>query len=447
MLDRYTLKPMKELWHPQTKFQFWHNTECAWLKARVAFGEVPKEALKSAESVKVTSAILKRVKELEEEYDQDMNAFVVAIQEQMGEWASEYHKRITSYDTEDPALVLMLRAAVMLIAGEAANLEGKLRQKALEHKWTLMIGRTHGQYAEPTTFGHLLMVYAEAIRRSIERLEFVLDHELSEGKMSGPVGMYGEINPAMEEKALSYMGLKPAKAETQILQRDRHAAVVAALAILAGTIEQMARTFWEMMRSDVGELREWRKPNQRGSSSMAWKRNPILMERLEGLPRLIRGLLLAQMESIATPESRDISQSIVERHTFPDATSLAHYAVVRMALCIERMEVFPKKMLRNLANTQGVWAGQRVQTALMEAGVPYDVAYKYIQVAGFKAIDEETPMIEILCELPLSDEGERAAADILGYVPLANFFEPIPYIRIGLEHIFSNSQAKHKDLA
>lgn len=437
MLDRYTLKPMKELWHPQAKFQFWHNTECAWLKARVAFGEVPEEALESAEAVKITNAILKRAKELDEVYDQDMIAFVVAIQEQMGEWASEYHKRVTSYDIEDPALIMPLRAACMLIISEAVELECVLRKKAHEHKWTLMIGRTHGQYAEPTTFGHLLMVYAEAIRRSIERLEFVLDHELSEGKMSGPVGMYGEINPAMEEKALSYMGLKPAKAETQILQRDRHAAVVAALAILAGTIEQMARTFWEMMRSDVGELRESRKPNQRGSSSMAWKRNPILIERLEGLPRLIRGFLSAQMESIATPEGRDISQSIVERHTLPDATSLAHYAVVRMARCIERMEVFPKKMLRNLTNTQGVWAGQRVQTALMDAGVAYDVAYKYIQAAGFRATDEETPMIQILRDLSLSDKDERTAVNILGYVPLSRFFEPIPYIRIGIEHIYS----------
>ncbi|MBI1888310.1 MAG: adenylosuccinate lyase, partial [Candidatus Spechtbacteria bacterium] len=389
MLDRYTLKPMKELWHPETKFQFWHNTECSWMKARADFGELPQEASDAAEAVKVDSHTLARIKTLEEEYDHDMIAFVVAMQEQMGEWASEYHKRITSYDIEDPALIMLLRSATMLIISEAAGLENALREKAQEHKWTLMIGRTHGQYAEPTTFGHLLIVYAEAIRRSIERLEFVLDHELNEGKMSGPVGVYGEIGPAMEEKALSYMGLTPAKAETQILQRDRHAAVLSALAILAGTIEQMARTFWEMMRSDVGELREPRKPSQRGSSSMAWKRNPILMERLEGLPRLIRGFLSAQMESIATPEGRDISQSIVERHTFPDATSLVHYAVVRMAKCVENMEVFPDKMRRNLDKTQGVWAGQRVQTALMDAGVPYNTAYEHIQRAGFMASDEE----------------------------------------------------------
>ena len=439
MLDRYTLKPMRELWRTQTKFQFWHNVECAWMSARVKFGELPKEALETAEAIKVTSHTLKRMKTLEVEYDQDMIAFVVAMQEQMGEWANEYHKKITSYDIEDPALIKLLRSAILAIFTEAVEFENVLRQKAKEHKWTSMIGRTHGQYAEPTTFGHLLMVYAEAVHRSIERLEFVLDHELSEGKMSGPVGMYGEIDPAMEEMALGYMGLKPAKAETQILQRDRHAAVMAALTVLVGTIEQMARTFWEMMRSDVGELREPRKENQRGSSSMAWKRNPILMERLEGLPRLIRGFLSAQMESIATPECRDISQSIVERYTFPNATSLAHYAVVRMTKCVENMDVLPNRMLRNLERTQGVWAGQRVQTALMDAGVPYNVAYKYIQAMGFRARDEEIHLVKLLCLVPMCEEDSRTAKDVLGYMELQALFNHREYVEKGIEHIFSRA--------
>jgi adenylosuccinate lyase len=436
MLDRYTLQPMKVLWHPQAKFQFWHNVECAWLRARVDFGELPQEAHKAAESAKVTKRTLERIKTLEEEYDHDMIAFVVTMQEQMGDWAGEYHKRITSYDIEDPALIMLIRSAIVLIIGESAELEGVLRRKAEEHKWTLMIGRTHGQYAEPITFGHLMMVYAEAIARSIKRLEDVLDKELSEGKMSGPVGMYGEIDPKMEEKALGYIGLKAAKAETQILQRDRHAAALAALTVFAGTIEQMARTFWEMMRSDVGELREPRKTNQRGSSAMAWKRNPILMERLEGLPRLIRGLLVAQMESIATPEGRDISQSIVERHTFPDATALVHYAVVRMAKCVENMEIFPNRMRINLDKTQGVWAGQRVQTALMDAGVSYDAAYEYIQIAGFNAADEEMHMFQVLQILSVAGGDRRTAEDILGSEVLTNLFDPVSYIQRGIEHIF-----------
>ena len=439
MLDRYTLQPMKELWHPRTKFQFWHNVESAWLRARADFGELPQEAHKAAGAAKVTKRTLERIKTLEEEYDHDMIAFVVAMQEQMGNWADEYHKRITSYDIEDPALIMLIRGAIMLIIGESVELEGALRRKAKEHKWTLMIARTHGQYAEPTTFGHLLMVYAEAVHRSSERLEFILDHELSEGKMSGAVGMYGEIDPAMEEKALSYMGLKSAKAETQILQRDRHAAVLAALTILAGTIEQMARTFWEMMRSDVGELREPRKTNQRGSSAMAWKRNPILTERLEGLPRLIRGLLVAQMESIVTPEGRDISQSIVERHTFPDATSLVHYAVVRMEKCVKNMEVFPGNMSKNLDRTRGVWAGQRVQTALMDAGVSYDAAYEYIQLGGFNAADEEMHMLQVLKILSVAGGDWRTAEDILGSEILTNLFDPVSYIQRGIEHIFGGS--------
>jgi len=439
--ERYTLKPMKTLWDPITKFQFWHSVECAWLRARVDCGELPPEAYEAAKAANVTSHMLKRIKELEDVYDHDMIAFVVAIKEQMGEWASEYHKGITSYDIEDPAFIMRLRSAWMLILGEALELESALREKAKEHKWTLMIGRTHGQYAEPTTFGHLLMVYAEAVSRSIGRLEYVLDNELNEGKISGPVGMYGEIDPKMEEKALEYLWLKPAKAETQILQRDRHAAVMAILTVLVGTIEQMARTFWEMMRSDVGELREPRKPKQRGSSAMAWKRNPILTERLEGLPRLIRGFLSAQMESIATPECRDISQSIVERYTFPNATSLAHYAVVRMTKCVENMEIFPDKMLRNLEKTQGIWAGQRVQTALMDAGVPYNTAYEFIQRAGFVVADEENEFLLVLLQsnMYFSEDDRRTAVDVLGLEPLTNLFNPISYIQKGIEHIFSRA--------
>lgn len=435
--ERYTLAPMKRLWNPRTKFQYWHKVECALIWARAVFGELQSGAFEAArDRIEITNQTVKRIKTLEKDFDHDMICFVLAVKEQLGDFANEYHKEITSYDIEDPALILMLREAIDLILKELYLLEKTLRKRALEHKWTLMIARTHGQFAEPTTFGHLLMVYAEAIGRSTRRLKDVLEKELNEGKMSGPVGVYGSIDPRLAENAIRYMGLEPAKAETQILQRDRHATALAALTVLAGTIEQMARTFWEMMRSDTQELREPRKPRQRGSSSMAWKRNPILMERLQGLPSLVRGFLLAQMEQIATPEFRDISQSIVERTTFADTTSLVHYAVVRMTACVERLEIYPERMKRNLENTHGVWAGQLVQTALMDAGVPYNIAYEYIQRAGFKAVDEETPMIQILRELPLSDEDQRTAVDILGYVPLANFFNPVPYIRLGIEHIF-----------
>jgi len=439
-LERYTLAPMHQLWvQEETKFKTWLGVELAVLRARANLGQLSMaayEAIKDHARVNVA-----RIKELEADYDHDMIAFVVMIQESLraagvGEWASEFHKGVTSYDIEDPALIIMLRSAVSLIIGELEVLRTMLWRRAEEHKWTLMIGRTHGQDAEPTTFGHLLLVYAEAIGRSIRRLQTAVEEELSEGKISGPVGVYAGMNPELEGRALSYLNLRPATAETQILQRDRHAMVLAVLAVAGGTIEQMARTFWEMMRSGVRELREPRRQNQRGSSSMAWKRNPILTERLDGLPRLLRGLALAEMESIATPEFRDISQSIVERHTLPDATSLMHYAAVRMAACVERLEVFPQRMQRNFDRTYGVWAGQQVQIALMEAGVPYEDAYLYIQQVGFSADDEERQMLELLCEIPISTEDKRTAKDVLGLDALEQCFDAKAYITPGIEHIF-----------
>ncbi|MCH7604677.1 adenylosuccinate lyase [Patescibacteria group bacterium] len=439
-LDRYMLSPMEKLWgRARSKFEFWLKVELAVLQARGHLGEVSLEAyvdIKRNAKVNVN-----RIKALEAEFDHDMIAFVVSIQESLeragvGQWKGEFHKPLTSYDIEDPATILMLREAVNLILEELVQLEKALRNKAAEHQWTLMIARTHGQDAEPSTFGHLLLVFAEAVYRSIRRLEHVINEELSEGKISGAVGMYGGISPVLEEKALAYLGLKSAKAETQILQRDRHAAVLGALAVAAGTIEQMASTFWQMMRSNVGELREPRRQSQRGSSAMAWKRNPILTERLIGLARLIRGWAGAQMESIATPEWRDIAQSIVERHTFPDATTLMHYAAVRMTVCVERLEVFPDKMQRNLDRTCGVWAGQLVQVALTETGVSYEDAYLYIQQVGFDAVDQEISILQLLCERPISKEDQRTAESILGQERLEALFDPMAYIRPGIEHIF-----------
>lgn len=439
--ERYTLEPMRYLWiREETKFEKWLEVELAVLRAKVDMGEIPEAAY---DATKAYARInVPRMKELEAEYDQDMIAFVVSIQEFLrvagaGEWADEFHKPVTSYDIEDPALIIMLRDAICEIIKELEELEKALRGRAEEHQWTLMSGRTHGQDAEPTTFGHLLFVYAEAVSRSIRRLRNAVREELSEGKISGPVGVYAGMSPELEKRALAYLDLKPAKAETQILQRDRHAAVLATLAVAGGTIEQIALTFWLMMRSGVRELREPRRQNQRGSSSMPWKRNPILNERLIGLSCLLRGCSLAEMESIATPEFRAISQSIVERHTFPDATTLMHYAAVRMTVCVERLEVFPHRMQRNLDQTYGVWAGQQVQIALMGTGIPYEDAYLYIQDVGFRADDEELSLLDLLCETPISTEHQRTAEDVLGYATLKQYFDPMRYIRPGIEHIFA----------
>lgn len=438
MLQRYTLEPMKRLWgNSQTKFQFWLKVELAMLKARQLAGQLSEDAYNAiATHAKIDVA---RIDQLESEYRHDMIAFVVAVQESLsaagvGQYKEELHKLLTSYDIEDPAMILMLRQAVELILVELELLSDALTAKAYEHKQTIMIARTHGQFAEPTTFGHLLLVHYYEIQRSIDRLKHALDTDLSEGKMSGAVGSYAGIDPALEAAALRELGLMPAKAETQILQRDRHANLLSIIAIAGSSIERLARTFWEMMRSEVGELQEPRSKNQRGSSAMAHKINPITTEQLMGLPRLLRGYALAAMEDIATPEGRDISQSSVERHIFPDATSLMHYMAHKAAGLVADLVVFPERMAHNLnVVSRGVWASQQIRNALMEAGVEYNPAYKYLQRATFRT---DLTLKQALAELSISETDPRTAVFILGQERLEACFDAWAYVRPGIEYMF-----------
>jgi adenylosuccinate lyase len=430
---------MQSLWSVQSKFEHWLKVELAMLKARVAKGQLSPLAF-SAISGNARIDV-SRIKELDKIYRHDLIAFVEAVQETLvqagaGEYKEEFHKYLTSYDTEDPAAVLMLRSAVSLILEQLDGLYKALVEKAFEHKETLMIARTHGQYAEPDSFGRLLLVFASAVLRSINRLRLLLETELSEAKMSGAVGVYGGTDPKLEVLALRELGLRPALAETQILQRDRHAAVLNALAVAAGSIEQMARTFWEMMRSEVRELREPRSKHQRGSSAMAHKKNPILTEQFMGLPRLLRAYAQAAMENIPTPEGRDISQSSVERHIFPDATSLLHYLAHKTTSLVKDLEVLPRRMFYHLnEDSRGVWASQRVRNLLMEAGVGYSEAYTYVQGVCFVSEESERHLSAVLATLTLSRTDSRTGAAIVGR-RLEGCFDAWAYIRAGVEYVF-----------
>ncbi len=434
---------MRELWlREETKFEHWHAVELAVLYARAVLGELPMAAY---EDIKALAKIdLKRIEQLEAEYEHDLLGFIGTVQESLDasvakQYRTEYHKRLTSYDVEDPALILMLRQATRLIIAELGNLETALRRRALKYQWTLMIAATHGQDAEPTTFGHLLLIYAEAVRRSSDRLAWVMEHELSEGKISGAIGNYADVTPKIEANALQQLKLRPARAESQILQRDRHAMLLSTIAIAGGTIEQMARTFWEMCRSRCRELQEPRKPKQRGSSAMPWKRNPIKLEQFQGLPRLLRAYAQAAGENIATPDFRDISQSSVERHIFPDATSLLHYLAVKMTAVVDGLVVFPERMLQNLHATQSVWAGNRVRTALLERGIPYDAAYEYVQRVSFEAVESGTDVSHLLAQRSISDADHRTAHDVLG-TNLVTFFDAKAYVERGINHIFGKKK-------
>lgn len=450
MLKRYTLPPMDTLWgRPETQFEGWLDVEIAAMRARVALGELPEQAYQAVTGFRETVTIdVERIRALEQLYGHDMIAFIEAMRELLveagaEEAAQQFHVPFTSYDIEDPAMILRLRSATVQISVAFRDLEQALEKQARKHQWTLMIGRTHGQYAEPTTFGCLLMVFRQEMRRVIQRLTLALELELNEGKMSGAVGVYGDIDPELERRALGFLGLDPAKAETQILQRDRHASLLSIFAVAAGCIEHMCRVFWELMRSEVRELEEPRTEKQRGSSAMPWKKNPILTERLQGMARLIRGYGVAALENIATPDWRDISQSSVERHIFPDATAVLYYMAVKAAELVEGLVVRESEMLMTLnVRSHGVWAGQRIHDALVDAGVESNAAYEYVQRACFRVVEARLHLNLEAHQAHISEMDQRTAEQVIGTQRLQQIFEPMAYIRRGVEHIFREREEK-----
>lgn len=443
MIPRYTLPLMREIWNDQAKYERWLSVELAMLRARVKLGSLDEAVYQAiAEHASVNA---ERINEIDKAIEHDLNAFIECVHESLqkagcGSYAGEFHLGMTSYDTEDPALVLILREAVTLVLTELRKLREVLRAQSLRYQWTLMIASTHGQDAEPSTFGALLRVYYFAVGRSITRLEDLLDRELSEARMSGAVGNYAGCDPKLAAVALENLGLREAAAETQILQRDRHAQLTATLAVAAGTMEQIARTFWELMRSRSHELEEPRKPKQKGSSAMAHKKNPILCERIMGMARLVRGNTVSMLESIATPEWRDVSQSSVERVALADALTTVHYMASKLTWITENLVVYADRMRANLdLATYGVWAGQQVRNALMRAGVSYEVAYRYVQEASFNAV-KDRKHVKVLFQQMLVPEGNMdTAANIIGANTLDECFDPVPYIRPGILHLFSRS--------
>ncbi len=259
--------------------------------------------------------------------------------------------------------------------------------------------------------------------------------------MSGAVGAYGDIDPELEQRTLGFLGLEPAAAETQILQRDRHASLLTTYAVAAGAIEHVCRVFWELMRSEVRELEEPRTEKQRGSSAMPWKKNPILTERLQGMARLIRGYAIAALENIATPDWRDISQSSVERHIFPDATAVLYYMAVKAAELVDGLVVRQEEMFETLnVRSYGVWAGQRIHDALVEAGVDPSTAYEYVQRASFRVVESRLHLYLEARQAYISETDPRTAEQVVGAERLQQLFDPMAYIKRGVEHIFRGKE-------
>ncbi|HZB82084.1 MAG TPA: adenylosuccinate lyase, partial [Rubrobacteraceae bacterium] len=350
MIERYTLPEMEALWNEEAKFRIWLEVELAVCRARAALGEIPANEVE--ELAANADFTVERIYQIEEEVGHDVIAFVTTVSETVahrgaGDVARHFHFGLTSSDVLDTAGALQLKKALGLIREEAKTIAVLLCEMALSHRNTVMVGRTHGVHAEPTTIGHKFAVWAFEMERNLERLAHA-EEVAGVGKISGAVGTYANVDPKVEALACEELGLKPEPASTQIVQRDRHAEVLASLAVLGSTLEKIALEIRGAQRTEVRELAEPFERGQKGSSAMPHKRNPILAERLCGMARLLRGYAGVGFENNALWQERDISHSSAERVVLPDSTTLAHYMLRTTSRILKRLRIDKSRMRGNL---------------------------------------------------------------------------------------------------
>jgi adenylosuccinate lyase len=393
VIERYTLPEIGAVWTEEAKYRAWLRVELAVSRARAQLGEIPTEEVEElAEKADFT---VERIHEIEGETNHDVIAFVTNVAEYAGDVARHFHFGLTSSDVLDTAGALQLREALDLILDEARELTLLLAEMALEHRDTVMVGRTHGIHAEPTVLGHKLAVWAFEMERNLDRLSHA--HEVAAvGKISGAVGTYANVDPKVEAITCQELGLSSSPASTQVVQRDRHAEVLAALAILGSTMEKIALEIRGSQRTEVRELAEPFGRWQKGSSAMPHKRNPILAERLCGMARLLRANAAVGFENNALWQERDISHSSAERVVLPDSTILAFYMLRTTARILRGLEVHEDRMLENLNSGGGIVFSGRVLLALVESGMNRDDAYRVVQDAAMRAWQGEAGFREVL---------------------------------------------------
>ena len=414
MIKRYTLPEMGAIWSDEARFEHMLTVELAVTRAQARRGRVPHDALAAIEA-KATIDV-ERIEELEGTTDHDVIAFVSQVAESIGPEGRYLHLGLTSSDVVDSALALQLRAAGQLLLRDADRLVGALVARARAEAGTVMMGRTHSVHAEPTTFGLKLAGWAFEADRGRRRLAEAVD-EIATGKLSGPVGTYSHLEPEVEAEVLAELELRVDPASTQIVQRDRHAALVTAMAILGGSLERFATEIRNLQHTEIGEVMEPFKPGQKGSSVMPHKRNPILSERIAGLARVLRGYASTALENQPLWHERDISHSSAERVILPDATILLDYLLQKMAGLVRDLVVRPERMRENIERGLGLHASSRVLGALVErAGMSREQAYEIVQRAALAAADARRPLRELLAL-------ERAVAQSLSLADLDACFD------------------------
>ncbi len=376
MIPRYSLPEMSRIWQQQNKFQKMMEVEVAACEAHAKSGKIPKKALTNIQ--KKACFDLERIEALDKKTNHDVAAFVENLQDNIGPGGEYVHMGLTSNDVTDTALALQMKEAADIILQDLISLKDVLAKKANRYRDTVMIGRTHGVHAEPITFGFKMALFFEETKRNIERMEQAREN-IAIGKISGAVGTFSNVEPQVEDYVCKKLELKPAPISNQVLQRDRHAQYLTAIAIAGATLEKLATEIRGLQRTEILEAEEYFSKSQKGSSAMPHKRNPITCEKICGLARVLRSNAHAAMENIALWHERDISHSSVERVIIPDSTILIDYMLKTMAQLIDHLVIYPENMRKNLEKTGGLIFSQRVMIELIKAGLTREEAYRLVQ--------------------------------------------------------------------
>lgn len=395
MIPRYSTPELERIWTDESKFQKMLEIEILACEAMAKIGKIPASA--PAVIRKKAKIDVKRIKKIEEVTRHDVIAFLTQLEEVIGPEAKYIHKGLTSSDVLDTALSLQMRESLEIILNDLVKLAAALKKKAKKYKNTLMVGRTHGIYAEPITFGFKISLWYVETLRNIERIKQLMP-VISVGKISGAVGTYANVDPRVEAYVCQKLKFKPAPVSTQVLQRDRHAQYIATLAICAATIEKIATEIRNLQRSEIREVEEFFTKGQKGSSAMPHKRNPITCEQLCGLARIIRANTVPALENVALWHERDISHSSVERVILPDSSILMDYMLKKIIRIMENLLVYPENMLENLDKTKGLIFSQQVLLSLIDKGIDRQQAYVIVQRNAMKVWQEKGNFVDYLKE-------------------------------------------------
>lgn len=413
MIDRYTREEMGKIWTEENRFNAWLEVEILACEAWAELGDIPKEDVrKIRENAKFD---VDRIKEIEAETRHDVVAFTRAVSESLGEERKWVHYGLTSTDVVDTANSYLLKQANVILREDLKRFVTILGEKAKEHKYTVTMGRTHGVHAEPTTFGLKLALWYEEMKRNLARFEEAAAG-VEFGKISGAVGTYANIDPFVEAYVCEKLGTTPAPISTQTLQRDRHAAYVATLALIATSVEKFAVEVRALQKSEVREVEEFFAKGQKGSSAMPHKRNPIGSENVTGLARVIRGHMMTAYENVPLWHERDISHSSAERIILPDSTILLDYILNRFGNIVKNLTVFPDNMRNNMDRTLGLIYSQRVLLALIDKGMAREAAYDVVQPKAMEAWETKQPFRQLV-------EGEPKITALLSPEEIADCFD------------------------